>query len=328
VTQARSGTSPELEAVTAERDFFREKYAEQIDAMEDLKGRLKESQRVIDKLRSQVLDLEIEKCRFSEGVGEVAGKSPKQIGSIGGSTDTSVTCLTCEGEDESLRSGVHTTGDCAKVDDRPVGEDNAACPTDKETGESKSVPAVATGDADSPEPKDDDHSTPGEDSSEDEESCSDDVEADKIRANAERMLLWANYKTSKHSTPNTSVIQDSTDGLYDDGKSESNGLRSPSATPSSKVVSDAIVYSLPTSLDKRQMLLDDDDDSSLGVGSSSRQNAERSVGSWRSGTASSNKNGRKIGNLFNNLRDMIDPPPERDDSESESDDESTDSFSH
>ena len=62
VSKARSGgTSAEIEAILAERDFFRERYAEQIQTIEHLNVKLKETQRVVDKLRSQILDLELEK---------------------------------------------------------------------------------------------------------------------------------------------------------------------------------------------------------------------------------------------------------------------------
>ena len=92
----------------------------------------------------------------------------------------------------------------------------------------------------------------------------------------------------------------------------------------SKSALDAIVCALPTSLDKRQSLLDDDDST---LGSSSRHQAEESVGSYRSGSNSRAAGKGKIGKLFSNLQDMIDPPySESDDySEGGSDDESTDS---
>ena len=60
-----------------------------------------------------------------------------------------------------------------------------------------------------------------------------------------------------------------------------------------------------------------DDDSSLG--SCSRHQPERSVGSWRSGAAERVSSGR-VGSLFNNFRDMIDPRADSD-SQDESDDE-------
>lgn len=290
VSQARSGTSPELEAVTAERDFFREKYAEQIDAMELLKGELKESQRTIAKLRGQILDLEVEKSKLSEqGKGE----------SSSGSTNTSVTCMTYE--DESLKSGVDNN--CERMEepateavDPAASREEVASPRNThKTEQTQSEPTEAG----SPDAEDDmrpTHSEESEDTEEDESGSDEDDEIENIRANAERMLMWANYQTSKRSTPNTSLIQE--DG---DDESKSDAL----ATPSKGSVSGDIVYSLPTSLDKRQSIMDDDST----LGSSSRQHREPSVGSWRSGKTSSS-NGGRIGNLLNNLRDMIDPESE------------------
>lgn len=61
IVSPRSATE-HIEAVQAERDFFREKYAAQMSEMEALRLQLKESQRVIDRLRRQVLDLEKNSC--------------------------------------------------------------------------------------------------------------------------------------------------------------------------------------------------------------------------------------------------------------------------
>lgn len=299
LVQARDGTSAQqLEAVTAERDFFREKFAEQMNVMEHLKGQLKESQRVIHKLRSEILDLEIGKSSLMEQVG-----GAKQIESSGGSTNSSVTCLTCD-DDVTTKSGVENNAETANEEaDGCVAEDDYASSNNgKEAEEKERDPDVDSLD-------DDDRSTHSEESGEEEEeeSGGEDDEADdiaNIRANAAKMLLWANYQTSKPRTPNTSMIQESADGLDDEDETETESRFN---TPSKMGVSDAIVYSLPASLDKRQLMLDDD--SSLG--SSSRHHPERSD------RASSGK----IGNLFNNLKDMIDPPSESD-SGGESDDES------
>lgn len=312
VQQARSGgTSAELEAITAERDFFREKYAEQIDAMEDMKGQLKESQRIIDKLRGQILDLELEKSGMQEKQGTPKQiKTPKTIQSSGGSTNTSVTALTYD-DDLTTKSGAEASvvpvGEVASADGAAVAVVSPRnAQTAEEQGGAQDVDCLEE-DAEQSTPDPDVESE--EEDEEDEESGSEDDEANDIRAKAERMLLWANYQSSKRSTPNTSMVRDDEDD-YDDSNTETERL-----TPS-KVVSDAIVYSLPTSLDDRQNnSMDDDDDSTLGS-SSRHHNPEPSVGSWRSNANSRAGSSSKMGNLFNNLRDMIDPP-----SESESDEE-------
>jgi hypothetical protein len=305
VSKARIGASAELEAMTAERDFFREKYSEQMVVMEQLKGKLKDSQRVVDKLRRQILDAEVEKSRSVQH-GEVGEAAKLIAGSIGrGSTNTSVTSH----EDQSLRSGVHLNADRAdpnerstKVADGPVVRDNVALTSNlNDTDNERSATSEESSEAEKQA---------------DEESNSEDEEANKIRANAERMLQWAQYQTSKRSTPNASIVQEYTDGLDDESKS----LRS---CTRSKSLSESIVYSLPINFDKRQIsLLDDDDNSTLGLDSTNH--SERSVGTRdKSGTT---PQGGKFGNLFNNLRDMIDPPSESDfDGESEND--STDCIS-
>ena len=185
-----------LEEVTAERDFFREKYIEQVDEMEGLKGKLKESQRVIDKLRSHILDLETEKTRLVEISGGGEAMAPKKLQS-GGSSRTSLTCLTCD-DDITTKSGVEENNSESVIEG-----------SDPDVAESPCSPVG------------DEQSTPGQELCEEEDeeengtdNDDDDDEADKIRANAERMLLWANYQTSKRSTPK------SVDG-HDDSESKS-----------------------------------------------------------------------------------------------------------
>jgi hypothetical protein len=306
VSKARIGASAELEAMTAERDFFREKYSEQMVVMEELKGKLKDSQRVVDKLRRQILDAEVEKSRSVQHHGGV-GEAAKLIGGSSGrgSTNTSVTSH----EDQSLTSGFRRNADradpdecAAKVIDGPDVRDSVTLTSNLNDS-------------------DDERSTTSDQSTEeekqaDEESNGEDDEADKIRANAERMLQWAQYQTSKRSTPNTSIVQENTDGLDDESKS----LRS---CTRSKSVSQSIVYSLPMSFDKRQIsLLDDDDNSSLGLDTTNH--SERSVGT-RDGETTSK--GGKFGNLINNLRDMMIDPPSESDSDGESENDSTDGIS-
>mmetsp|Transcript_15998 Transcript_15998/g.33831 ORF Transcript_15998/g.33831 Transcript_15998/m.33831 type:complete len:295 (-) Transcript_15998:95-979(-) len=283
-------SAQQLEAVTAERDFFREKYAEQMNEMEHLKGQVKESQRMIDKLRSQILDLELEKTRLIE---QSVVKAPKQIESSAGSTHTSVTCDT----DDDL-----TTKSSTENNSEPVEEANESSDVAKEDEEKlcdADVGSLDGGCQTSPS-EESEEDQPGDDDDDDDEA-----EAENIRANAERMLLWANYQTSKRSTPNTSLIQESLDGGDDGSKSDAGSRFN---TPSKIGVSSAIVYSL------QQPNIPDDD--SLSLSSSPRNLSEQSPGS------DGVKQPGSIGKLFNNLKDMIDPLSESD-SEDDSDDESS-----
>lgn len=284
VQASRSGgvSAEHIEAVTAERDFFREKYAEQIEEMERLRSQLKDSQRTISKLRGQVLDLEV-------------GRQ-KAMQRSGSSADTSLTCTTdCDDHTSKSSAVVESAAAPCSENDSADGLANA------NASEADENPTADPGcsNADTVPEDDDEQSTPEGDSHKDESDSDDDEAADNIRANAERMLLWANYQTSKRSTPNTSIIHESSvDGsaLHDEVESRSDS-----------VSKSDIVYSLPASLDKRKMASRGDDDSSLG--SSLRESVASS--------ARSSGVGGKIGNF---LKGMIDPPSESD-SESEFDDD-------
>ena len=341
VSQARSAATSssagDLEAITAERDFFREKYAEQMNVMEHLNGQLKESQRIIDKLRSQILDLEMEKSSTNI-------VNTNNIGCGMGSGSTSVTCLTsCEdGSVKSKSIAGDSDSDVLKVIetavDDEVSEINNSIPTTTNnaqdvgshtpTDNQEQSKTIESGESE----ESGDLEKEGEDSDDDDEDDDDDI--DRIRANAERMLMWANYQTSKRSTPNTSILSQEDDD--NESKYSETSTRRSQATPTTKVTvsagGDAIVYSLPTSLDKRQISSEDEDSDNSTLGSSSRNQPEQSVGSCRSSsgtsaTTNNEKRGGKIGKLFNNLKDMIDGgASESEESESSvDDDESTDS---
>lgn len=325
VSKARSGgTSAEIEAILAERDFFRERYAEQIQTIEHLNVKLKETQRVVDKLRSQILDLELEKK------------------SRGGDVDDDVTTSQIEERSSSFGHAEDPTSSssrvgCSRVVDEPskgvetsldVGIDAELPSSPQQAADETNIERVSKNAASS---LDDEHSTPiedegGEENDDDDEPSSDndENEAEQIRANAERMLQWANYQSSKRSTPNTSMNFDSLDDGNNDNESsncEATSSTFRSSTPTRSASEDNnVAHSIPKSLDERKSLLDDNDDgdSSLGSSSTTHHSSEQVV---RTGA---NTRGGKIGKLFNNLRDMIEGPPSESDSEAESDDLSND----
>ena len=323
VSQARSAATSssagDLEAITAERDFFREKYAEQMNVMEHLNGQLKESQRIIDKLRSQILDLEVEKSSTN------VESNTNNIGGGMGSGSTSVTCLTsCEDGSVKSKSIVgDSDADVVKVIETAVDDEvsdiNSSNPTATNnaqdvgshtpTDNQEQSKTIESGESE----ESGDIEKEGGDSDDEDEEDDDDDDIDRIRANAERMLMWANYQTSKRSTPNTSILSQEDDD--NESKYSETSTRRSQATPTTKVTvsagGDAIVYSLPTSLDKRQISSEDEDSDNSTLGSSSRNQPEQSVGSCRSSsgtsaTTNNEKRGGKIGKLFNNLKDMID----------------------
>lgn len=280
------GAAAEIEAITAERDFFKEKYTEQIDAQEVHKNQSKLKDAMIDKLRGKILELEMEKSKMS-----IENHN-------GESRPTSVLTE----EDKSSKScGNSTTDKGAKLDTEdttPLGDNNNTHDTPAEGCNNLHQ------NADSPMDKqrvEKENGVESDDSGEDDDDDDDDI--NKIRLNAERMLMWANYQTSKRSNSTTNKYED-------DGSKKSESSTLASRQPSKNGTMKAIFSPLPNSFeDRRQVSLDDDDNSTLE--SNSRYQPERSIGSGSGG-------GGKIGKLFNNLMDKIGDPHSEDDSDAES----------
>jgi len=304
----RGITSPsvirsELEACQAERDFFKEKYTENTEIIEQLNSKLKDSQRVIDKLRSQILDLELEKSRLTGANSDAGGDSSK---------DTSITCTSSEDvvvedknstisvEEDKLNTIVDSDDNCNNTPSKTSTQEAMAL----DNGGESSIDIGGTAHTDKLCIKEENHAETDEDNKEEEqEEDDDDDDIDKIRANAERMLLWANYQTSKRS--NSTPKFDNEDD--DESKSETS-IKMGNKIPVRRVMSTPI----HTMEDKRQSSLSDDDESTLGSRHQPSVGSESKIGS-----------GRK---LFNRIADMIDGSPS--DSESEdkdSDEESADS---
>jgi hypothetical protein len=312
VSKARIGPSADLEAMTAERDFFREKYTEQMIVMERLRGELRESQRIIDRLRGRIISDEKSRSLSAGGGDEEGGGKASRLGGRS-STNTSLTSY----GDRSLRSDVvdrvsHCDECTNEVADGPVfGDDGIAQTRDIDDAEDGSSAASERSEVEE-ERTDDGGGSKNDD-------CDYGDEAERIRANAERMLQWAMYQTTskRSTTPNASRNADefTFDGLDDKSKSRR-------ASAGSRDVSESMISSIPMSNDDRQIsMLDDDDDSTLDSDStchSGRSVGRRIVGSGTTTTTTSK--GGKIGRLLNNLRDMIDPPSESE-SEGERDDD-------
>jgi len=304
----RGITSPsvirsELEACQAERDFFKEKYTENTAIIEQLNSKLKDSQRVIDKLRSQILDLELEKSRLIGANSEAGGDSSK---------DTSLTCTSSEDvvvedkntisvEEDKLNTIVDSDDNC-----------NTNTPSKSIVQEAMALDNVGESsiDIDSPTQTDKcieedkgDMEKDEDNNDDDEEEEVDDDDIDKIRANAERMLLWANYQTSKRS--NSTPKFDNED---DDESKSQTSIKMGNKIPVRRVMSTPIHHTME---DKRQSSLSDDDESTLGSRHQPSVGSESKIGS-----------GRK---LFNRIADMIDGSPSDSESEDDSDDESADS---
>mmetsp|Transcript_19512 Transcript_19512/g.39771 ORF Transcript_19512/g.39771 Transcript_19512/m.39771 type:complete len:288 (+) Transcript_19512:160-1023(+) len=266
----------QLEAVTAERDFFREKYAAQMNEMNSLQTELKESRRMIDKLRSQILDLEVERARMAGESSDCF--SPVKIVSTGeklktpqknegGSANTSITsAATSVDSTRSSPDGMENDVSCAGVNsskiqciaDSLVSDINTSDSTeeilrcdDDDVKKAGMNPPVAEEDVIA----DDDNSTDTDEADDCDESADDEDGADQIRAKAERMLIWANYQAQRRSTP----TKDSSNG-YDtdniDGDSVTHSeVTSPTSTPKCSI------SNIPSLKSSKSLL---DDSSSLG----------------------------------------------------------------
>ena len=293
----RGITSPsvirsELEACQAERDFFKEKYTENTAIIEQLNSKLKDSQRVIDKLRSQILDLELEKSRLASANSEAGGDSSK---------DTSITCTSEEVvvENKNTISVEKNKLNTAEVDN----DDNCNnTPSKSIVQEAVALDNVGDSSVDVDSPAQTDKiCIEEEEKDEDNEEEEDDDDIDKIRANAERMLLWANYQTSKRSNSTPKFEED------DDESKSQTSTNMGNKIPVRRVLSTPIHHTME---DKRQSSLSDDE-STLGSRHQPSVGSESKIGS-----------GRK---LFNRIADMIDGSPSDSESEDGSDDESADS---
>ena len=262
VSSRNASPTEHIEAVTAERDFFREKYAAQMNEMEALKSQLKESQRVIDRLRKQVLDLEM---------GQGGGESLSTIHVSDGDADK----LAGDGSNASLTS--------MNEEDMSSSSDTTSNPTADAKGDETKVATVQQSMKDEAPPAD---SEPDEDisSEKDEED-----EADRIRANAERLLQWSDYQTRRSTL-------------------------SPANTPSSRAdEGKPFTYDVTDANNS----VDEENDDSFSLNSPPSKMEYSSIDS-------TSKSG-KMSKFLNNLKDIIDPPlddvTDSDDERDESSDE-------
>jgi hypothetical protein len=260
LVSSRANTNEHIEAVTAERDFFREKYAAQMNEMEALKGQLKESQRVIDRLRKQVLDLEMGRVTC-EDAASVVGSAKKNM-LTGGSSNTSLTSMNNKEEESG----------CSLVESLQVDTLNY--------NTIESVDAVTK-----EQSTNDDEAQPNDLQDLEQDASSDKDEADRIRANAERLLQWSDYQ-SRRST------------------------LSPTNTPSSRKGDQGTSFTYDAS-DSNKNNVEREQEDSFPVSSSSSERP--------------NSRGGKVSKFLNNLKDIIDPPfddeTDSDDERDESSDE-------
>ena len=225
----RSSAAAELEAVTAERDFFKEKYAAHASEMEAMKTQLRESQRMVDKLRNQVLDL-------SQQVIELEGRNPSNCsdgkqGQAGGSKRPSLA-------ESSSSTSTHNNSD--NDTDASASDELASTPSKKQN---------AKGDENSEKENNDGNEDFGseeenESGGESDNDSHDGDEAEAIRLKASRMLAWASYQSTRRTPSKT--IDGNEDGSY------------VMETPPQPTGRPSAAYTVPT---KIQSLLDDDEES-------------------------------------------------------------------
>ena len=291
----RSSAAAQLEAVTSERDFFKEKYAAHASEMEALKAQLKESQRMVDKLRRQVLELTAEK----RGNDKVASSNSNP--SLAEMNDNS----SGGGEGNTKNNEADLQQPQQDSDDQVAGEVVATPSTKKNNVTALDENSEKENNAKNDEVDSDDGA---EDESEcesdddDDDDSHDNDEAEAIRLKAERMLAWATYQHSSRRTPSTPVV----DNDDDDDDDEHVVLETPDQSTATNRGSAA--YSLPA---KIQSLLSDDEES----------DSSSFVQQPASDSKQPLKNGR-IGKFVSNLKDMMGTQSE---SESCSEDESVSS---
>ena len=262
----RTDPNEHIEAVTAERDFFREKYAAQMNEMEALKNQLRENQRLIDRLRKQVLDLEMDR---SSGDGETVGVDAVQKEKTNDeSSSNPLDSMTKHGKNESV-----------KVKTSPADENKN---TTDSTNNTSLINKQSTNNEDELE-KNKSHEL-----KEDVSFDKDEDEADRIRANAERLLEWSNYQSRRSSLP-------------------------PSDAPSGRISDEGVsLVCVDTNLNRGN-----EQQQSLSL-SSPALNVEAN----QNNSPNNSRGGGKISKFLNNLKDIIDPPfTDSDDDRDESSDE-------
>ena len=284
----RSSAAAQLEAVTSERDFFKEKYAAHASEMEALKAQLKESQRMVDKLRRQVLELTAEK-RGNDRV--VSGNSNPSLAEMNDNSSGG-------GEGNTKNNEADLQQPQQDSDDQ-VADEVVATPSTKKNNvtaldeNSEKENNAKNDEVDSDDGAEDESECESDD--DDDDDSHDNDEAEAIRLKAERMLAWATYQHSSRRTPSTPVVDNDDD---DEHVLE---------TPDQSTNRGSAAYSLPA---KIQSLLSDDEESD-----------SSSFVQQPASDSKQPKNGR-IGKFVSNLKDMIGTQSE---SESCSEDESVSS---
>ena len=284
----RSSAAAQLEAVTSERDFFKEKYAAHASEMEALKAQLKESQRMVDKLRRQVLELTAEK----RGNDRVASSNSNPS--------------LAEMNDNSSGGGEGNTDNEADLQQPQQDSDDQVAGEFVATPSTKKNHVTAIDESSEKENNAKNDEVDSDDGAEDESECEsdddshDNDEAEAIRLKAERMLAWASYQHSSRRTPSTPVVDNEKDA------DDEHVLETPDQSTVTNRGSSA--YSLPA---KIQSLLSDDEES----------DSSSFVQQPASDSKQPLKNGR-IGKFVSNLKDMMGTQSE---SESCSEDESVSS---
>lgn len=212
LVSTRSSNHEHIEAIREERDFFREKYAAQMNEMEALKGQLKESQRMIDRLRKRVLDLEL----GGAGAAIDGVESDTKDKLEASSSNTSLASMNHEDMSTKLSS---------------IDDETTAVESNKEM-ETRTSSTTH------------DHDETQQNTLEpDDLSDNEDGEADRIRANAERLLQWSDYQSRRSTlsptdTPSRGSIADGRSSFgFDDKKGGDDRYDSISATtPSPKMI--------------------------------------------------------------------------------------------
>jgi len=195
-----------MEAITEERDFFREKYIAQVDEIKQLQNELRLARKEIARLREDLMVSVESKAQLSSPIGivdvEVEEKSPHSYSSPrkGNNNELTTAATSVITTATALLSVADVSCESKESVEQYYDE--------KKKSSSLQVQDESTNDtSDLSEPSDEKYDDGGEEYDYDEGSDEDSDCPDAIRNRAAKMLLWANYQTARSASVNISFSE-------------------------------------------------------------------------------------------------------------------------
>mmetsp|Transcript_13032 Transcript_13032/g.35956 ORF Transcript_13032/g.35956 Transcript_13032/m.35956 type:complete len:289 (-) Transcript_13032:141-1007(-) len=228
--------------LTEERDYFQSKYTEQVSVIQALQGELKSAKREIVRLRQELMQTSASVAGMSAN-----SSSPPFVDQVSTlTTDDMTSVLSPPQHDDPLSPGAKSTKsarstangkvvlstpnlDLGKADTvraknngkahrvaEDEGDDESSCLTDDhENGDSGAKDGDSDDDSND---NDDDGQDSDSDNDEDEDKNEEeDTEAQDIRQSAEKLLQWAQYRTTRRSSGLPDMVGLSTSSVLSGG---------------------------------------------------------------------------------------------------------------